>query len=101
MAVIGCNEAVAGVRSRSAADGVWIGRAGGNYNSGLLLPLCLIQNGCWLAKTFRRRSVSSSGGFSLLSSFFERGCLTILAVGKAVNGEASVGAAAVMTLGFM
>ena len=40
--------------------------------------------------SFRRKMVSSSGGFCKSSSslgFFERGCLTILAVGKTVRGE--------------
>jgi hypothetical protein len=49
----------------------------------------MMQKGYCLAMAFRRKMVSSSGWFWKSSSFgfFERGCLTILAVGKAVRGE--------------
>ena len=81
-------------------------RAG--YSSGLLLPLCRIQKGNCFARKFRRFNVSSSGGVSDLSwesslrSLFARGCLTILAVGKAVSGELTgEGTITWTTLGFI
>jgi hypothetical protein len=72
------------------------------YNNGLLLPLCNLQNGYCLARTFRRLSVSSSGGGKVPSgSIFERGCLTILAVGSAVSGELAGEVVTETTLGFI
>ena len=68
-----------------------------------LLPRCRIQNGNCLAMAFSRFNVSSSGGSSGRSSsfiFFDRGCLTILAVGITVKGE-FVGVVTEMTLGFI
>lgn len=77
------------------------------YNNGLLLPLCMMQNGYCLARTFRRRSVSSSGGLSITASLstldpvFELGCLTILAVGNAVSGMLTGVVVTETTLGFI
>ena len=84
---------------RQASDG----REGSEgYNNGLLLPLCNLQNGYCLARTFRRRSVSSSGGGRVPSdSIFERGCLTILAVGRAVSDGLVGGVVTETTLGFI
>ena len=58
-----------------------------------------------------RLRVSSSGGFKDESNeirgisssliFFERGCLTILAVGKTVSGEPGDAEVTGMTLGFI
>ena len=75
----------------------------GGYNSGLLLPLCSLQNGCCFARTFKRLSVSSSGGGikGASNSILERGCLTILAVGNAVSGELADGVVTETTLGFI
>lgn len=63
------------------------------YRSRLwLLVLCDTQNGCCLAIAFSRWIISSEGGGGNVAwsslAFFERGCLTILAVaGKVVSGE--------------
>lgn len=79
------------------------GTTSNNYNNGLLLPLFVLQNGYCLARTFRRVSVSSSGGGKSVSSgsIFERGCLTILAVGNAVSCGLMVGVVTETTLGFI
>lgn len=76
------------------------------YNNRLwLLFLCEMQKGYCLAMALRRRTTSSSGGGSTGANssftFFDRGCLTILAVGKAVSGELTEGAITWMTLGFI
>jgi len=74
-----------------------------SYKSGLLLPLCRIQNGNCLARKFRRFNVSSSGGVSCgvaSGTLFARGCLTIFAVGKAASGELTE-ADAVTMFGFI
>jgi hypothetical protein len=70
-----------------------------------------MQKGYCRAMALSRRSVSSSGGFkdeskrikgkSSSLSFFERGCLTILAVGKTVSGEVAEAEVTAMTLGFI
>jgi hypothetical protein len=85
---------------RQASDGKG---AFDGYNNGLLLPLCNLQNGYCLARTFRRLSVSSSGGGigEPSCSIFERGCLTILAVGSAVSDELAGGVVTETTLGFI
>ncbi len=74
------------------------------YNDPLCrLPRCRTQNGYCLAMALSRLNVSSSGGSSRRSSsfsFFDRGCLTILAVGRTVKGE-FVAVVTEMTLGFI
>ncbi len=94
-----------GDRANNADDRQKLPEGEGGYNNRLFQLLrCIMQNGYCLATAFRRCRVSSDGGSSGLSSslsFLALGCLTILAVGKAVSGEGVGVIVAEMTLDFI
>lgn len=105
---IDCNAALrrGGKEPLRIQRGIRIGLNPGYRRRLWLLVLCDTQNGYCLAMAFRRWIISSEGGgvneASSSLAFFERGCLTILAVaGNVVSCELTDGVITWTTLGFI